>query len=304
MSSDGPRPGADGDVPEPAGSQRVHASGRSRVHVAGRDQYVVTPGNVFSVIVPTVLIIVSFLVYHAVGPAPQASGSPPAGGHAAQAPPAAPLEVTLAYDRNHVDNGSPACTSWIVMRPISAIKAPPDVGDLDETDAHQLGGIDVGLTDFKIDVQGTTPTAVELIDFRVVDLERIPVDKGTDIWSSDGCGPAPEAGFDIGLGSDPPVITPVAGLDQGTAKKIPFPFVVSSTDIQQFQIAAVDTIGSPTAACGCLVRWRLALDWSYEGRDGTTVIDDDGQPFQTVFAHFTGVSATRWWDNGGHWGTW
>jgi hypothetical protein len=52
----------------------------------------------------------------------------------------------------------------------------------------------------------------------------------------------PEAGFDIVLGRNPPVITPVSGLDNGAAKKIPFPFVVSSTDIQQFQVEAVDSL--------------------------------------------------------------
>jgi hypothetical protein len=306
MSSGVPRPGSDRDAPEPTVSQHVHASGRARVRVAGRDQYIVNPGNVFSVIVPSVLIIASFLVYQTlVGRAPQASGSPSAGGHGKQqVQQAAPLEVTLAYDQNHVDNGAPSCTNWVVAQPISALRAPADVGELDETDAHQLGGIDEGVTDFKIDVQGTAPTAVELIDFRGVDIERIPIDKGTDIESSDGCGPAPEAGFDIGLGSDPPVIAPVAGLDNGAAKKIPFPFVVSSTDIQQFQIAAVYTIGAATATatCGCLISWRLALDWSYEGKTGTTVIDDNGKPFQTIFAPFTsGVFAARWWDNNGAW---
>jgi hypothetical protein len=96
-------------------------------------------------------------------------------------------------------------------------------------------------------------------------------------------GPAPEAGFDIVLGRNPPVITPVSGLDNGAAKKIPFPFVVSSTDIQQFQVEAVDSLSLGTSSCDCHVKWRLALDWSYEGKTGTTVIDDNGQPFQTFF---------------------
>lgn len=305
MSSGGPCPGAGGQTPEPTVSQHVDAGGRARVWVAGRNQYILTPGNVFSVIVPTVLIIVSFLVYQAVGRAPQASGALSAGGHGKQAQQAAPLLVTLVYDQNHVDNGAPSCVNWVVPRPVSAIKAPAVGFELDETDAHQLGGIDEGVTDFKIDVQGTTPTAVELIDLRVVGIERMPVGKGTDIWSSDGCGPASEAGFDIGLGSGPPVIAPVARLDGGAAKKIPFPFVVSSTDIQQFQIAAVDSISSGTATCGCLVRWRLALDWSYEGKTGTTVIDDNGKPFQTIFASYTSsVFATRWIDSDGAWRTW
>lgn len=283
MSSDGPRSGAGGEAPEPTTSQRVHASGKARVLVAGRNQYILTLGNAFSVTVPAVLIIISFFVYQVLG----ASGSSAAGGHGPGAQhsgtqQATPLQVTLSYDQNHVNNGAPSCMHWVVPRPVSAINAP-QVPVLDETYAHQLGGIDEGETDFKIDVQGTTPNAVELVGFRVVDIKRTPVSSGTDLSSGDCGGPSPEAGFDIGLGSDPPVITPVSGLDNGAAKKIPFPFTVSSTDIQQFQIAAVDSVKSRTAACNCLVKWRLALDWSYEGRTGTTVIDDNGQPFQTIF---------------------
>jgi len=43
MSNDGPRPGADGEVPEPTVSQRVQAAGKARVLVAGKNQYIVTP---------------------------------------------------------------------------------------------------------------------------------------------------------------------------------------------------------------------------------------------------------------------
>jgi len=248
-----------------------------------------------------VLIVVSFLIYQVVGRAPQASGSPTATGHGARAQQAVPLKVTLSYDQNHVDNGAGSCVNWVVTRPISVIQAPP-VSELDETYAHQFGGIDEGGTDFKLDVQGTTQNSVELIDFRAIDIERMPAGAGTDIESSDGCGPSLEAGFDIGLVSDPPVIAPVAGLDSGDAKKIPFPFVVSSTDIQQFQIAAIDSINLRTAACDCLIKWRLALDWSYEGRAGTTVIDDNGKPFQTIFLPPTGSTLdARWWDNNGAW---
>jgi hypothetical protein len=301
MSSGGTRSGVDGEAPEPTVSQEIHAADEAQVHVAGRNQYILNAGNVFSVTVPTVLIIISFFVYQAVGRAPQASGSPAASGYGLRAQPAAPLKVTLSYDQNHVNNGAPSCVNWVVPRPISAIQAP-QAGELDETYAHQFGGIDERETDFKLDVQGATSNAVELIDFRVVDIERMSASSGTDIQSSDGCGPSQEAGFEIGLGSDPPVITPVAGLDNGAAKKIPFPFVVSSTDIQQFQIAAVDSIKSGTAACGCLVRWRLALDWSYEGRTGTTVIDDNSRPFQTIFLPSTSsVLTKRWWDNNGAW---
>jgi hypothetical protein len=302
MSSGTPHSGAGGEGPEPTVSQTVHAADRARVLVAGSNQYIVTPGNAFWVTVPVLLVFVSFLIYLAVGRTPSASGSPPASGHGQHAQQAVPLTVTLSYDQNHVDNGAPNCSiDWIAAQPIASIKPPP-VGELDETYAHQLGGIDEGGTNFKLDVQGATPTAVELIGFRVVDIDRMPVRKGTAFLSHRGCGPSPEAGFAIGLGGHPPAIAPVAGLDGKAAKKIPFPFVVSSTDIQQFQIAAVYSQSSATASCNCLIRWRLALDWSYEGRAGTTLIDDSGKPFQTIFlAPRSSVLATPWWDNDGVW---
>jgi len=301
MSSDGRHSGAGGGAPEPTVSQSVQVAGKARALVAGRNQYIVTPGNVFSVTVPVVLVIISFLIYQAGGRAPQASGSPAPVGHGARFARAAPLKVTLSYDQNHVDNGVGPCVTWFVPRPIAAIQAPR-FGGLDETSGHQLGGIDENGTNFKIDVQGTTPSAVELIDFRVVDIVRTPVSGGTILISSAGCGPAPEAGFMIGLGSDPPAIVPAPQLDNGSAKKIPFPFVVSSTDIQQFQIAALYSVHSPTAACNCLVSWRLALDWSYEGKAGTTVIDDNGKPFQTVFIPLASNKfGLPWYDSAGTW---
>jgi hypothetical protein len=156
------------------------------------------------------------------------------------------------------------------------------------------------VTDFKLAVQGITTTAVQLLGFRVIDVKRGPALDGTDIISTGGCGPAAEAGFEIALASNPPVITPISGLDSEAAKKIPFPFVVSSTDIQQFQVEALDSLQPGTGSCDCDIKWRLALDWSYEGKTGTTVIDDNGKPFQTFFPRLVS-SVTPWWDDSGVW---
>lgn len=287
------RPKHDWDGPEPRLAQRGIATDGGRVMQAGGNQYIVTLGNASWVTVPAgVVAVVVFVLYMITGRAAQASGSPAPGAavpHAGQSP----LTVTLAYDKNDVDNGAPDCVNWIFRRPLSDIPVPSD-GMLNETWAHRFGGVDSESTDFKLVVQGVTTSAVQLIDFRVIDLERGPAIRGTDVISTSGCGPSPEAGFEIALGPKPPVITPVPGLDSGAAKKIPFPFVVSSTDIQQFQIAA----GPQAKPCGCDIRWRLALDWSYEGKTGTTVIDDDGKPFQTVFPTSPPI---LWADANGGW---
>lgn len=298
MSTGDQGPQGDRDDPESRLAQWGTATHGGRVMQAGRNQYILNLGNAAWLTAPVAVVVsLVLVVYLTIGRTPHAAGSQAPG---ASAPPAkqSPVTVTLAYDQHHVANGQGSCMNWIFSRPLSAI-SPPSDEVLDETWAHRFGGVDMGVTNFKLAVQGVTKTAVQLIDFRVVDLKRGPAIHGTDIISSDGCGPSPEAGFQIALGKNPPVIAPVAGLDNGAAKKIPFPFVVSSTDIQQFQVAAIDTLLPGARPCGCNVTWRLALDWSYEGKTGTTVIDDNGRPFQTFFPSSDGVG--NWYDSSGVW---
>lgn len=310
MSDSDPRSGAAPDVHEPGISQLAHAAGNARVMQAARDQYILNLGNILWVTVPVVLTVTGFLLYLAVGRTASASGSPVTAGTAPTASakqPArqsAPLAVAVSYDQHHVDNGAGPCMNWIFKQPLSAIPPAPS-GAVDETWAHRYGGLDEDITNFKLAVQGLTPNAVELTDFRVVDIERGPAVNGTDVISTDGCGPATEAGFAIALGKNPPTVKPEALYGNAPAKAIPFPFVVSSTDIQQFQVTAGfgDQFGtSSLGTCGCIIKWRLALDWSYEGKAGTSIIDDDGRPFQTLFPpNGTESLATHWWDNNGVW---
>ncbi|MCB5912352.1 hypothetical protein [Streptomyces pinistramenti] len=55
------------------------------------------------------------------------------------------------------------------------------------------------------------------------------------------------------------------------AKDVNFPFSVSATDVEEFII-------TPDAGKD-EVLWHLEMDWLCAGRQGTTVIDDRGQPF-------------------------
>ncbi|WP_200863003.1 tetratricopeptide repeat protein [Amycolatopsis orientalis] len=50
-----------------------------------------------------------------------------------------------------------------------------------------------------------------------------------------------------------------------------FPFTVSATDVEQFEIEPITTTHE--------VAWRLEVDWTCAGRQGTTVIDNHGEPF-------------------------
>ncbi|MDT0444055.1 tetratricopeptide repeat protein [Streptomyces johnsoniae] len=52
-----------------------------------------------------------------------------------------------------------------------------------------------------------------------------------------------------------------------------FPFTISATDIEQFKFTA--TAGSEE------VCWQVELDWICAGQQGTTVINDNGHPFET-----------------------
>jgi TIR domain len=287
-------------------SQRARAADRAKIVQVGRDQVNVNLGNILWLIVPVLLVVVGLVVYLIVVPA-NASRSPgSAGGKSGpRARTTAPLAVALSYDKRHVDNGPIECMNWLFRKPLSAISAPPSISNIDETWAHQNGGIDQGTTYFKITVQGLTSSAVQLIDFRVVDLKRSPAFDGTDIVASCG-GPSSEAGFAVFLGRNPPAVTQLPGLDGRSAKAIPFPFRVSSEDIQQFQIGAFDLVKNyrkpGQGVCDCLMSWRLALDWTYKGKTGTTVIDDDGRPFQTLFLPLSRSVDTAWSDGSGHWG--
>jgi hypothetical protein len=288
------RPRRDWDGSEPRLAQWGATTRGGRVMQAGKNQYILNLGNAFWVTAPVVVAVTVVLVlYVTVGRAAHGAGSPVPGAGVPQAR-QPPLSVSLAYDKNDAANGAPDCVDWTFRRPLSSIPAPPD-DMVNETWAHRFGGVDLEATDFKVVVQGATTTAVQLLGFRVIDIERGPAIRGTDVVSSDGCGPSPEAGFEIALGANPPVITPIPGIDSGAAKRIPFPFVVSSTDIQQFQVEAL-----PANPCHSDIKWRLALDWSYEGKMGTTVIDDNGKPFQTTCPP-SGSSGILWADDRGVW---
>jgi len=298
MSAGDSGPSEARDDPGRAVTQRAMATRGGRVNQAGGHMIIFNAGNALWLAGPGVVVAAVMLVlYLTAGPVhPSGSPSPRAVAPLASGP---PLTVALAYDRNGVDNGrGGACEFWTLNRPLSTVPAPPN-GTIDETWVHRFGGVDADTTDFKLVVQGTTPTAVQLLGFRVVDVKRGSASSGTSISNSDGCGPNPEAGFGIALAHHPPLITPIPGLG-GVAKKSPFPFVVSSTDIQQFQIEAHGPYGPDPNPCDCDIKWRLALDWSYRGKLGTTIIDDHGQPFQTSFPAFTSSGLT-WFDSAGIW---
>jgi hypothetical protein len=58
-----------------------------------------------------------------------------------------------------------------------------------------------------------------------------------------------------------------------TALEANFPFTVSATDVEMFEIRP--RVSSHE------VSWFLEVDWTCQKRSGTTIVDDDGRPFET-----------------------
>ncbi|MFE1772861.1 acyl-CoA-binding protein [Streptomyces sp. NPDC059008] len=72
-------------------------------------------------------------------------------------------------------------------------------------------------------------------------------------------------GFTVDLDADPPRLS-------STEDGVDFPFTISATDVEQFCLL-------PSARRE-EVCWQLELDWTCAGHRGTTVINDNGKPFE------------------------
>ncbi len=181
------------------------------------------------------------------------------------------LTVTIAYDDNHADNGDPGCGNmWIFRKPPNAIPIP-NPGEMDFTWAHSVGGIDLNETFLKLSLQGTSSDAVNIQSMRVIEVSRTPADADTIVLDHPCGGSTNVRNFTIILNDSPPRVS----YNNGMA----FAFTVSNSEIEQFDIkAAFD----PRAACDCIVNWKLAVEWSSMGQRHTTIIDNDGSPFQTA----------------------
>jgi hypothetical protein len=119
-------------------------------------------------------------------------------------------------------------------------------------------------------IQGRTRSAVVVNAIRIVDFEREPApDHNVEVIP---CFPAGGLQtvryFEIDLDKRPKIIArpsdPIPPDDkiQPAAK---FPFKVSRSDPEVFEM----WVDGPK----CLCTWRLAIDWTNEGRSGTTLVD-------------------------------
>jgi hypothetical protein len=111
-----------------------------------------------------------------------------------------------------------------------------------------------------------------ITDLTVDTVRRLPPPKGV-LVAPFGGGAFGHRYFDVNLDEQPPTVTPVSGEFDNT-KAVDFPYRVSVTDPEVFTILA------STRRCDC--SWRAQIHWVYHGKNGTTAIDDAGQPFRTT----------------------
>jgi len=143
-------------------------------------------------------------------------------------------------------------------------------------------GIPASPSNVFLSVQGKTSTVVVLnrLDIRIVQRRFAPI--GTILDNPCG-GEFTYRWLAVDLDKHPPKVT--ARFDEvaieGDPSVLPqnrqpirFPYKISSTDPEVFQITA------ETVNCDC--EWIAVLSWQSAGRNGTKIIDNLGEPFRTV----------------------
>lgn len=179
------------------------------------------------------------------------------------------------------------CTPFIVSGQTADIAVPEfDPGT----------GIDGGLTDQQVidwakrvnavpayhkivlTLQGASANAVILQGIDVVVVKRGPRLKPDAVYqveSGCGAGLSPRY-FSVDLDGSKPALIAQPGSDEAgnTIPAVTFPFTVSNADPEMFIVSALPK------TCDCT--WYLRLRWLSEGKSGTTVIDNGGQPFHTA----------------------
>ncbi|MFJ7065501.1 helix-turn-helix domain-containing protein [Streptomyces sp. NPDC101115] len=155
---------------------------------------------------------------------------------------------------------------------------PPEAADA-RSWAASRGAVHGGEMLVRLSVQGKGTAAVVLQGLHV----RV-VGRGTPLpWTGyrmdDGCGGAvTPRRFEVDLDRPRPVARALDGYDASgqegrTIPAVSFPYKVTAAEPEELLVFA------RTADCDC--RWYLELEWSSEGRSGTTrITDEEGRPFR------------------------
>lgn len=162
-------------------------------------------------------------------------------------------------------------TGPVADDPVRTVQGPPltvsarlDVGNYLRI-REDVGSLIVPRSGHAVDITVETSgsQAVILRRMEPVVLSRHPLPEARPVHH---LGQLPVRRFHLWLSEDPPRL-----LAEGPSG---FPFKVTADDPEVFALIA--------HASGELVRWRLDLHWTCDGRHGVAPIDLDGEPFSTA----------------------
>ncbi len=183
-----------------------------------------------------------------------------------------PLTVTADVTRSRR-------TAFVFAEPLAALTPPPeDLGSSPDARlrwAADNQGVDADVTVVEVIVEGTGEAPVILRSLTVDVVGRDEPPEGAFV-AAEGAGAIAVRRFDVDLEQDPPTAV-FAAPDEptpGQEEPIDFPYRVSLTDPEVFNLYA--------SARSCDCRWTATLHWVSGGEEGSTVIDDGGEPFRTA----------------------
>lgn len=207
---------------------------------------------------------------------------------------------------------SGGCGRWIVTTPIQRMAAPSQEFASPEwlersraIDATSYGltpsgnaAAPNGTSNIDVTVQGRTATPVILTGIQFIPVRRSSSKiHGAVITVACG-GPMEAAGIEVNLDDNPIKIVSrfrymvpklPAGQPQWLLTALRFPYKVTDTDGEVFKIIAYSRR---------YTAWYAILYWSVNGRNGQSVIKDNGKPFQTAPAT---MATTGYGYKNGHW---
>jgi len=203
---------------------------------------------------------------------------------------APPVGITLSQGIQAGREAKLGSAHWLFTRPINALPYP-NSGDLTQIPAwdawaRQHGGIEADKTGVEVVIEGKTQYPVVLTALTVEVVRRDPPPKAI-LVAPFGGGPVGDRHFQVNLDASPPTVEALPD-EFNPVPAVDFPYQVSQTDPEVFLIVA--------HALKCDCSWRARLHWVYHGQTGSTVIDQDGQPFRTASA--AGKTATYLAQNG------
>jgi hypothetical protein len=186
----------------------------------------------------------------------------------------ASLQVEVVMDPDLIETaGGLYNPEFIVQRSIAEVGPPPN-GDDEQGRyrwAKEMGAVDAFATVLRLVIRGRSESPVTLHGLEVEVVERRPPLPGTLLtYSGQGAGQDVRH-FTVQLDKEPSTVKYVT--DEG-AEEVPFPYRVSQTELEVFDIFAYSLQD--------YVEWRLRLAYTDDEGAGTMVIDDGGKPFQTT----------------------